>query len=207
MFGLDRTVRISTIFHMTRTVDGREARPAAAPAPITGTAEDTNRTEADRFAAAKAGIIADFRTAMGELKCLGSERLVRLGISMSQLHVMHLLDRHGEMAMSHLADMLEVSVSNATGLIDRVEERGYVERIRVPNDRRVVLVRITDSGRGVLHDVESGREAIFDRILDELDPGQLTRLAAALADLRSALTSTFADHAHAHHAHEPQGRN
>jgi DNA-binding MarR family transcriptional regulator len=144
---------------------------------------------------------------MGELKCLGSERLVRLGISMSQLHVMHLLDRHGDIPMSRLAELVDVSLSNATGLIDRLEERGYVERIRVANDRRVVLVRITAAGRGVLSEVESGREGIVDRILDELDPGQLSRLAAALADLRSALTTTFASHARAHHSHEPQGRN
>ena len=45
--------------------------------------------------------------------------------------------------MSRLAEMLDVSLSNATGLIDRMEERGFVERIRVPEDRRVVLVRIT----------------------------------------------------------------
>jgi DNA-binding MarR family transcriptional regulator len=120
---------------------------------------------------------------------------------------MHLLDRHGDIPMSRLAELVDDSLSNATGLIDRLEERGYVERIRVANDRRVVLVRITAAGRGVLNEVESGREGIFDRILDELDPGQLSRLAAALADLRSALTTTFASHARAHHSHEPQGRN
>ena len=51
---------------------------------------------------------------------------------MAQLHVMNLLERHGEMPMSRLAEMIDVSDSNATGLIDRVEERGFVERIRVP---------------------------------------------------------------------------
>ena len=196
---------------MTRTL-GRspKASTGSLPAPATtatASSIQSQQSHRDASAVAKAGIIADFRTTMGELKCLGSERLVRLGISMSQLHVMHLLDRHGEMAMSHLADMLGVSVSNATGLIDRVEERGYVERFRVPTDRRIVLVRISDTGRAVLGEVEAGREQILDRILDELDPGQLTRLAAALADLRSALTSTLDGHAHAHHSHEPQGRN
>ncbi len=87
----------------------------------------------------KAAIIADVKASLGELKCLGSERLVRLGISMTQLHVMHLLERHGELPMSRLAEMLDVSMSAATGLVDRVEERGFVERIRVPEDRRVVL--------------------------------------------------------------------
>ena len=80
----------------------------------------------------KARVVADLRASFGEVKCIGSERLVRLGISMTQLHVLNLLDRHGEMAMSRLADMLDVSMSAATGLIDRIEEHGYVERIRVP---------------------------------------------------------------------------
>ena len=44
--------------------------------------------------------------------------------------------------MSRLAELLDVSLSNATGIVDRMEERGLVERVRVPDDRRVVLVRI-----------------------------------------------------------------
>ena len=66
---------------------------------------------------------------------------------MAQLHIMYTLQRHGEMTMSQLADVLNVSFSNATGLIDRIEERGFIERIRVPEDRRIVVVRVTDRGR------------------------------------------------------------
>src|SRR5690349_21638716 len=91
-------------------------------------------------------LIADVRSFLGELKCVGSERLLRMGISMAQLHVLHVLERHGELAMSRLAETLDVSFSAATGLVDRIEERGFVERIRVPSDRRVVLVRITAGG-------------------------------------------------------------
>ena len=110
----------------------------------------------------KAAILSDLRASFGELKCVGSERLVRLGISMTQLHVMHLLERHGEIAMSRLAEMLDVSDSAATGLIDRIEERGFVERIRVPEDRRIVLVRITPVGRQTLEDVEAVRTEVIE---------------------------------------------
>ena len=54
-----------------------------------------------------ARIIADFRTLFREIRCVGSERLVRKGISMGHLHLMSMLDRHGEMAMSRLADLLD----------------------------------------------------------------------------------------------------
>jgi DNA-binding MarR family transcriptional regulator len=158
-------------------------------------------------AVAKAGIIADFRVAMSELKCIGSERLVRQGISMTQLHVMNMLERHGEMAMSRLAEMLDVSLSNATGLIDRIEERGFVERIRVPSDRRIVLVRITDRGRAVMEEVEALREATLERVLDRLDETQLKRVAAALADVRLAVIATITDPTSGAHTHERIGRD
>jgi DNA-binding MarR family transcriptional regulator len=152
-----------------------------------------------------AAIIADVRAAMAELKCVGSERLVRMGISMMQLHVLHLLERHGELPMSRLADVLDVSLSAATGLIDRIEERGFVERIRVPTDRRIVLVRITDSGRQLLDDVEVLRTEIMLRVLDQLDPAQLEGIARAMADLRAALASTPIQDGTSHYLHV-QGR-
>lgn len=151
-------------------------------------------------------IVADLRAAMSELKCLGSERLVRVGISMMQMHVMHLLDRHGELPMSRLADMLDVSLSAATGLIDRIEERGFVERIRVPSDRRVVLVRITPAGHQLLDDVEVLRSEIIEQVLGRLDPTQLAGVASALVDIRGALEATLIDdRSGLHHTH--QGRD
>jgi DNA-binding MarR family transcriptional regulator len=162
---------------------------------------------APRPAATKAAIIADFRASMAELKCLGSERLVRQGISMTQLHVMHLLDHHGEMPMSRLAEMLDVSLSNGTGIIDRVEERGFVERIRVPSDRRMVMVRLTPAGRQMLDEIEIVREQVLRRVLDKLDPAQLKGVATAMADLREAVGATLIGTDAHNHRPTTQGRD
>jgi predicted transcriptional regulator len=82
-----------------------------------------------------APIIADFQAAMTMMRCASSERVLRLGISVAQLHILYTLRRNGQMPMSRLAEVLNVSLSNATGLIDRIEERGFVDRTRVPEDR------------------------------------------------------------------------
>jgi DNA-binding MarR family transcriptional regulator len=113
-----------------------------------------------------------------------------------------MLDRHGDMPMSRLAGMIDVSLSNATGLIDRMEERGFVSRVRVPDDRRVVLVTITDAGRKLLDDIEILRAETLRTVLDRLDPDQLDGIARATADLRDALTEVASvpgttDHDHA----------
>jgi DNA-binding MarR family transcriptional regulator len=150
------------------------------------------------------GIGAQFRASLGELRCVGSERLVRHGVSMGHLHLMSMLDRHGELPMSRVAELLGVSDSNATGLIDRMEEHGFVERVRHPEDRRVVLVRISDRGRQILNDVEVLRDDLVVRILSRLDTARLERLALALDDVRSVVAEVAADepglfsHAHPH---------
>ncbi|MDH5242422.1 MAG: MarR family transcriptional regulator, partial [Chloroflexota bacterium] len=147
-----------------------------------------------------------FRAAMAELRCIGSERLLRIGVSMSQLHVMSMLDRHGDMPMSRLAEMIDVSLSNATGLVDRMEERGFVERVRVPDDRRVVLVRITKAGRRILDEVEVLRAETLRAVLDRLDPDQLDGIARATADLRDALAAVAATPGATDHDHTTDRR-
>ena len=123
---------------------------------------------------------------MREFRCAAGERLVRAGVSMTHLHLLWMLDRHGDLTMSRLAKLLDVSLSNATGLIDRMAERGLVERDRVPEDRRVVIVRISDHGRGVLREVDLIREDLIGSILARLDDAQLERVADALEVVRDA---------------------
>lgn len=138
-------------------------------------------------------IIADLRAMLREIRCIGSERLVRQGVSMSHLHLMSILDSHGEMAMSRLAEVLDVSLSNATGLIDRMEERGLVARRRVADDRRIVLVGLTEAGRQALTDLEMLRNDLLSHILGRLDDRQLARVSRALDDLRRAVAETIHD--------------
>jgi DNA-binding MarR family transcriptional regulator len=158
-------------------------------------------------------IIAQFRIALREMRCMSGDRMRHAGMSYTHLHIVSMLDRHGEMPMSRLADMLDVSLSNASGVIDRLEERGFIERVRVPSDRRVVLVRATDQGRRAMADLEVLKDEMLQKVIDRLDEGQLARLALSLTDLRTALTGAFADdpqlgrHEHLHDQRPDQGRN
>lgn len=124
------------------------------------------------------------------LKCASSERVMRRGLSMAQLHILHMLQRHGEMPMSRLADVLNVSLSNATGLVDRIEERGFVERSRVPEDRRIVLIRVTPAGQRLLDEIDALSEELLRSVLGRLDRSKLAGVGQAAAALRDALAAT-----------------
>jgi DNA-binding MarR family transcriptional regulator len=149
-------------------------------------------------------IMARFREAFRELRCAGSERMLRAGVSMTNLHLLSMIERHGELTMSRVADLLDVSLSNATGLVDRIEERGLVERVRDPDDRRVVRVRLTESGVRQLREVDLIKDDMMQRVLGRLDPDALAGVAKAMDDLRGAVERlvhddpTFQFHQHEH---------
>jgi DNA-binding MarR family transcriptional regulator len=143
-------------------------------------------------------------------RCAGTGRLVKAGVSMTHMHVMWLLQHHGDLPMSRMADLLDVSFSNATGIVDRMEERGLVERVRVPDDRRVVLVRIAAGGTTALDEIEAVKQDRLQAILGHLDRAQLDRLASALDDIRGAVVAEFGPDYLAGHDHlhtRTQGRD
>jgi len=146
----------------------------------------------DDRAALTGAIIAQFRAALRELRCLSGDRMRRTELSFTSFHILSMLDRHGEMAMSRVADMLDVSLSNASGVIDRLEDRGLVERVRVPDDRRVVLVRVTDGGRAALARSEVVKDELVSSILGRLDDRRLANVASAIGDLAVAAAEAFA---------------
>jgi DNA-binding MarR family transcriptional regulator len=104
---------------------------------------------------------SDTESAVGELLSLIARerashlrRWCRQDVSMTAIHVLLAIEAHSPLTMSRLAEILDVAVSNATGIVTRMEERGLVQRMHDEADRRVVFVTSTERGRRVLEDRE-----------------------------------------------------
>ncbi len=67
-------------------------------------------------------------------------------LTMPQLRALFALRRHGDSRMGVVANQLGTSLSTATGVIDRMVERGLVERWQDPADRRSNVCRLTPEG-------------------------------------------------------------
>ena len=63
-----------------------------------------------------------------------------------QMHALLALDPHGEVPMSALAEFFACDASNVTGIVDRLEARGLIERRSAPRDRRVKMLVLTPEG-------------------------------------------------------------
>lgn len=186
---VDKTIRIDRMIHVNAMTS---AKAALAEAPLAGSAPaDAGATvpapggapvESDRGPLVRS-IIADYQSYTRHFRCVTAERLGKQGVSMAHLHVLWLLTEHGDLPMGRLAELLDVSLSNATGLVDRMAERSLVERVRVPDDRRLVLVRPTAPGVEVVEAMEVFRRDLFEQVLERLDGEQLERLHQAVLDL------------------------
>lgn len=134
-------------------------------------------------------VLAEVLGLIREMRCAALAGVMRQDVSMGQLHVLWLLEHHGQISMTRLAEHLDVSLPAATGLIDRMEERALIERIGDPDDRRRVLIRPGPAGRLALEQTEGLRRDRLRRILRRLDERQLRRVGLAVRDLREAVVT------------------
>src|SRR4029079_5856355 len=75
-------------------------------------------------------------------------------------------------------------VPGITGLIDRLEHAGFVNRLRCEKDRRVVYVALTDQGSKALADLDEPLSAMHNKLLGHLSQADLKDLVRLLEKLR-----------------------
>lgn len=107
-------------------------------------------------------------------------------LSLVHLNVLTLLDEEGPLPMRALADSLDVSRASTTGIVDRMEQRGLVERNRDEDDRRIVRVALTEAGRQLITGMATERRGRLSSLLDELTNDELDALLRGSRALRRA---------------------
>lgn len=107
-------------------------------------------------------------------------------VSLVHLNVLTLLEASGPMPMGRLAEQLDISVASITGVIDRMEAKGLVERRRDTEDRRVILVHPGKGGRKLFDDMGRRRRLGLAALLSKLSDEQLQGLLEGHRALRAA---------------------
>ena len=82
--------------------------------------------------------------------------------------------------MSDLSSVLRVSNGNVTGIVDRLVSDGLIVRVPVDNDRRAMIVRLTNAGRELFQRMATKHESWVNEILGGLSTAEATRLMATL---------------------------
>ena len=104
-----------------------------------------------------------------------------LGMRLRQFIVLSYLAERGRVSQQELGDALCMDANNLVLLLNETEAAGFVQRRRVPSDRRRHIVEITDDGRAAFTHAQKAREAIEDDVLGALDADEREALHRLLA--------------------------
>jgi DNA-binding MarR family transcriptional regulator len=145
------------------------------------------------------------------LRALHTKELAKsYDLSVPQLLCLQCLYENGKMSMSEIAENILVNVSTVTGIVDRLEQKAFLERRRVSPDRRVITIALTEKGRSLAENSppavhykivqavkmlsQPEREEIFEaldslsRLIDVGDADQDSALPPAIQQARNAVS-------------------
>jgi DNA-binding MarR family transcriptional regulator len=115
-----------------------------------------------------------------------AQRCHTRSISMTHLLLMTLLDTHGSLPMSRVAELLGCGLPAVTGIVSRMEERGLVERQHGNEDRRVVTLSLSSEGAAEIRELQLSRRDRMATALTHLSEPEREQLLASVRSLRAA---------------------
>ena len=113
------------------------------------------------------------------------------GLTPSQYNVLRILRGEGKpLPILEIASRTIAVVPGITGLIDRLEQAGFVNRLRCEKDRRVIYVALTDQGMTTLAALDEPLVALHRKLMGHLAQGELKELIRLLEKVREPLAGT-----------------
>ena len=160
--------------------------PSAAPAPATPPGRSARLGVTTPLGTARPladDVLDELTSWQSRLRMAMFQSWARNTLSLIHLSVLAALEANGPLSMTRLAETMGVSVASATGIVTRMEKRGVVRRRHDEDDRRVVLVEITDAGAKVSRVMETYRRRRLAKLLHGLTQEELSSFLFGLRAL------------------------
>jgi MarR family transcriptional regulator, 2-MHQ and catechol-resistance regulon repressor len=117
--------------------------------------------------------------------------LGKIGLTPPQFYVLATIGYAGSLPFGEIGAKMMVTVSNLTGIVDRLEEKKLVLRKRDETDRRVVHVTLTEKGTKLYKSTIPLFEKSISEIFSSLDLTNQKKLSALLRNLNRATWPTL----------------
>ncbi|MDO4166691.1 MAG: MarR family transcriptional regulator [Eubacteriales bacterium] len=107
-----------------------------------------------------------------------------LDLSMAEIHTIAAIGRDRLLKMSEIAGQLHITMGTLTVMINNLVKKGYVERYKSEEDRRIVKVGLTKGGKQIYDIHELFHENLVDALLGNFDEKELETVSQALKNLQ-----------------------
>ena len=121
-------------------------------------------------------------------------RAKQSGITRPQWRVLTMLNRHGGINQTELAEMLELDAMTLCRMVDRLQDSRLVERRADPNDRRAWRLYLTDAAAPLMDTLRPIGEALLQEAMDGLDKNSRKILHELLDQVRGNLSELDSAH-------------
>ena len=104
-------------------------------------------------------------------------------ISIKEMHTIDVIGKYPGVTPSHVSKELMVTLGTVTTSLNNLERKGYIERVRSDQDRRVVHLNLTKKGRLVHRLHKRFHKAMIERIIEGMSPEEMDVMGKGLANL------------------------
>jgi DNA-binding MarR family transcriptional regulator len=122
---------------------------------------------------------------------LQSKRVMKTcGLTIPQVMVLKAIESLGDVTVKRISGQVSLSQATVTTILNRLEDKGLIERVRSARDRRIVNARMTDAGQSMLSSAPPLLHEEFIRQFEALPSDQMETI---LASLQSVATMMHAE--------------
>ena len=108
-------------------------------------------------------------------------------ITSDQYYTLKYINQLGSCTSSHLADVFEVKKSAITAIINRMWEKGFIQRTRDEEDRRVVYLTLTAEGQNLYHKLEKRIYQLVKSFITKFDNEEIQQFLSTYEKLNDIL--------------------
>jgi len=104
-------------------------------------------------------------------------------LSVSEIHTLEAIGQGAAKTMTHVADALKINISTLTAAINKLVTKGYVNRFRIPEDRRMVMVELSEIGSRAVREHEAFHLAMIRKALSQLSSEETEKFIESLQNV------------------------
>jgi DNA-binding MarR family transcriptional regulator len=132
-------------------------------------------------------VVQLMKKVMSKMKHRVGNHFKEMKLTGPQGMLMGTLAHHGEMKVSDLSEKLGLSNSTVSGILDRLENQGLVERTRSKEDRRVVYIKVTDEFRKQFLNNFEEINRMVEQMMDKATPEELDIILKGMNTLEKVM--------------------
>jgi DNA-binding MarR family transcriptional regulator len=125
---------------------------------------------------------------------LQSKRVMKAcGLTIPQVMVLKAIETLGDVTVKRISDHVSLSQATVTIILNRMEDKGFIERVRSAKDRRIVNARMTDSGQTMLNSAPPLLHEEFIRQFEALPKAQMQTILDSLQQVATMMNAEELD--------------